>query len=45
MKLRIHKSEVDLLIDKTKKLKKSSDNFESNNQKFENNSISIFIVG
>ena len=45
MKLRMHKSEVDLLIDKTKKLKISSDNYESNNQKFENYSMSIFIVG
>ena len=45
MKLRMHKSEVDLLIDKTKKLKISSDNYESNNQKFENYSIPIFIVG
>ena len=45
MKLRMYKSEVDLLIDKTKKLKISSDNYESNNQKFENNSMSIFIVG
>ncbi len=45
MKLRMHKSEVDLLIDKTKKLKISSDNYESNNQKFENYSMTIFIVG
>jgi len=45
MKLRMHKSEVDLLIDKTKKLKISSDNYESNNQKFKNYPISIFIVG
>jgi len=45
MKLRMHKSEVDLLIDKTKKLRISSDNYESNNQKFENYSMSIFIVG
>ena len=45
MKLRMHKSEVDLLIDKTKKLKISSDNYESNNQKNGNNSMSIFIVG
>ena len=45
IKLRMHKSEVDLLIDKTKKLKISSDNYESNNQKFENYSMSIFIVG
>ncbi len=45
MKLRMNKSEVDLLIDKTKKLKMSSDNYESNNQKFDNYPISIFIVG
>jgi len=45
MKLRMHKSEVDLLIDKTKKLRISTDNYESNNQKFENYSMSIFIVG
>jgi len=45
MKLRMHKSEVDLLIDKTKKLKISSDNYESNNQNVENYSMSIFIVG
>ena len=45
IKLRIHKSEANLLIDKTKKLKISSDNYESNNQKFENNSMSNFIVG
>jgi len=45
MKLRMHKSEADLLIDKTKKLKISSDNYESNNQKFENYAMSIFIVG
>ena len=45
IKLRMHKSEANLLIDKTKKLKISSDNYESNNQKFENYSMSIFIVG
>ena len=45
LKLRIHKSEANLLIDKTKKLKISSDNYESNNQKFENYSMPIFIVG
>jgi len=45
IKLRMHKSEANLLIDKTKKLKISSDNYESNNQKFENYSIPIFIVG
>ena len=45
IKLRMHKSEANLLIDKTKKLKKSSDNYERNNQKFENYPMSIFIVG
>ncbi len=45
IKLSMHKTEVDLLIDKTKKLKISSDNYESNNQNFENYSMSIFIVG
>ncbi len=45
MKLRMYKSEVDLLIDKTKKLKISSDNYENNNQNFANYSMSIFIVG
>ena len=45
IKLRMHKSEANLLIDKTKKLKISSDNFESNNEKLENYPISIFIVG
>ena len=45
MKLRTHKSEADLLIDKTKKLKISSDNFEKTNQIFENYPICIFIVG
>ncbi len=45
MKLRMHKSEVDLLINKTQKLKISSDNYESNNQKSEDYSMSIFIVG
>ena len=45
IKLRIHKSEANLLIDKTKKLKISSDNYKKNNQKFENYPMSIFIVG
>ena len=45
MKLRIHKSEANLLIDKTKKLKISTNNFERDNQKFENYPMSIFIVG
>ena len=45
IKLRIYKSEANLLISKTKKLKESSDNFEQNNKKFENCPMSIFIVG
>jgi len=45
IKLRIHKSEANLLIDKTKKLKISSDNYEVNNQEFDNYPMSIFIVG
>ena len=45
IKLRIHKSEANLLIDKTKKLKISSDNYERNNQEFKNYPMSIFIVG
>ena len=45
IKLRMHKSEANLLIDKTKKLKISSDNYEKNNQVIENYPISIFIVG
>ena len=45
IKLRMHKSEVDLLIDKTKKLKISSDNYERNNKEFKNYPMSIFIVG
>jgi len=45
IKLRIHKSEANLLIDKTKKLKISSDNYKRNNEKFENYPMSIFIVG
>ena len=45
IKLRIYKSEANLLIDKTKKLKISSENYESNNQEFKNYPMSIFIVG
>ncbi len=45
IKLQINKSEANLLINKTKKLKISSDNFENNNKKFENYPMSIFIVG
>ena len=42
IKLRINKSEANLLIDKTKKLKISSENFESNNQESEHNPMSIY---
>tara|TARA_B100000886_G_scaffold339357_1_gene304598 strand:+ start:225 stop:1709 length:1485 start_codon:yes stop_codon:yes gene_type:complete len=45
IKLRMNKSEANLLIDKTKKLKISSDNHESKNQLLGNYPISIFIVG
>ena len=45
IKLQMKNSEVNLLIEKTKKLKISSDNYENNNPKFENYSMSIFIVG
>ena len=45
IKLRIHESEANLLIDKTKKLKISSENYERNNQEFKNYPMSIFIVG
>ena len=45
MKLKMHKSEVDLLINKTKKLKISSDKYEKNNKEIENCPMSIFIVG
>ena len=45
MKLRIYKSEANLLIDKTKKLKISSENYERSNQEFKNYPMSIFIVG
>ena len=45
IKLRMHKSEANFLIDKTKKLKISSENFEKNNEEFKNYPISIFIVG
>ena len=45
IKLKMHNSEADLLIDKTKKLKISSDNFEGSNQRLENYPLSIFIVG
>ena len=45
IKLRINKSEANLLINKTKKLKISSDTYERNNKEFENYPMSIFIVG
>ena len=45
IKLRIYKSEANLLIDKTKKLKISSENYERNNQESKNYPMSIFIVG
>ena len=45
MKLRMNKSEANILIKKTKKLKISSDNYERNNKEFENYPMSIFIVG
>ena len=45
IKLRIYKSEANLLIDKTKKLKISSENYERYNQELKNYPMSIFIVG
>ncbi len=45
IKLKMNKSEANLLINKTKKLKISSDNFERNKKEFENYPMSIFIVG
>ena len=45
IKLEIHKSEAKLLIEKTKKLKISTDNYEINNNGSKNYPISIFIVG
>ena len=45
IKLQINKSEANLLINKTKKLKISSDNYERNNKEFKNFPMSIFIVG
>mgnify|MGYP001297622106 CR=1 FL=1 len=45
IKLKIYKPEANLLIDKTRKLKISSDNFKKNNQDFKKNPMSIFIVG
>ena len=45
IKIRIYKSEANLIIDKTKKLKISTNNYEINNKLFKNYPISIFIVG
>ena len=45
IKLEINKSEAKLLIEKTKKLKISTDNYEGNNNDTENYPFSIFIVG
>jgi len=45
IKLRMRKSEAKFLIDKTKKLEISSENYERNNHEFEQNPMSIFIVG
>lgn len=45
IKLEMQNSESEFLINKTKKLKISSDNYERSNQKFENYPLSIFIVG
>ena len=45
IKLKMNKSEVILLIDKTKKLKKSSDIYFKNNEIVKNYPLSIFIVG
>tara|TARA_B100000886_G_scaffold95254_1_gene63074 strand:+ start:628 stop:2112 length:1485 start_codon:yes stop_codon:yes gene_type:complete len=45
IKLKMDKSEAKLLIDKTKKLKISSDKYKSYNQHIENSPTSIFIVG
>ena len=45
IKLKMNKSEANLLIEKTKKLKISSDNLKKNNQEFENYPTCIFIVG
>ena len=45
LKLKIYKSEANLLIKKTYKLKISSDNLKRNSQQHTNDPISIFIVG
>ena len=45
LKLKMYKSDANLLIEKTNKLKISSKNFQKNFQEYPNESISIFIVG
>ena len=45
IKLRMNKSEANLLINKTKKLKISTDKYQSNIKKFKNYPMSVFIVG
>ena len=45
IKNRMYKSEANLLIDKTQKLKISTNNFESNSEEFKKYPMSIFIVG
>ena len=45
IKLKMYKTETNLLIEKTKKLKISSDNYERENQFSEDYPMSIFIVG
>ena len=45
IKLKMNKSEANLLINKTKKLEISSDEYKKNNQEFKNYPMSIFIVG
>ena len=45
LKLKMNKSIAELLIDKTNKLKISSDNYQKNNQEFLNDHLPIFIVG
>ena len=45
LKLKMHNSEAEFLIDKTKKLKISSDNYQVQSQILENYPLSIFIVG
>ena len=45
LKLKMYKSDANLLINKTNKLKISSKNFQINFQEYANEPISIFIVG